>query len=284
MVLMIITGIVAPAYAGSIIINHTNWDWYNSQTQEVFNRVGQQSVFFSHASVGSNISGGMSSLYSSDSGKYQLIVTSEDGTAPSTAQSGIFYEYGRGNPGWKAKMDQYATYVRSGGWHGPAVSFSMDKLCYIDEGADANYYLGLMSGLIAEYPDTEFVLWTIPLTTSEDSDNILRNQYNNAVRNYAAANELLLLDIADIEAWSPDGVQETFVSGGVTYQKLYSGYTDDGGHLNSKGALRVATGIYSLLGEATETKSATATPIPAAVWIFSPALLGLIGIRKKFRN
>jgi hypothetical protein len=238
-------------HAAGIIIDHTNWNWYSSQGKEVFDRVGQQTVFFSHASVGSNITEGLQRLRASNAGVYQMIVTKEDGTPPSQAQAGRFYEYNRGNPGWMNKMNQFRLYIQNG-WRTPKASYSMDKLCYIDQNADAGYYIELMKQLNATYPETRFVLWTMPLTASADSDNVLRNQYNSAVRNFAAGNGSFLFDIADIEAWSPKGVQQTFVSGGVTYQSLYPGYTDDGGHLNPTGAERVATGIYSLLGHATQ--------------------------------
>jgi len=275
-VLALVAGIALPAHCESIIVNHSNWDWYTSQSQSVFDRVGQQKIFFSHASVGTNITGGMSALRSSNAIRYQLVVTGEDATPPDTTQPGRLYEYGRGNPGWQAKMDNFRTYVGNG-WSSPKVDFSMDKLCYIDQNANVNTYITLMEGLMADNPDTKFILWTMPLTTSTGSDNVLRNQYNMAVRNYAATHDVILFDIADIESWSPSGVQQTFVYGSVTYQMLYSGYTGDGGHLNSDGAQRVANGLYSLFGLATEPSP---VPVPAALWLFGSGLLGLIGIRR----
>jgi hypothetical protein len=90
----------------------------------------------------------------------------------------------------------------------------------------------------------------MPLTTDTDSNNVLRNQYNAAVRSYCTSHNSLLFDIADIEAFSPAGIASTFVSGGTTYQRLYSGYTTDGGHLNSLGAQQVAIGWYAVAASA----------------------------------
>jgi lysophospholipase L1-like esterase len=122
----------------------------------------------------------------------------------------------------------------------------MDKLCYIDEGADPAVYAATMSALEAGFPATVFVYATMPLTTGEDSANVLRNQYNDAVRAHCTATGALLFDLADMEAHDPGGVEHTFQLGGFTYQKLYDGYTDDGGHLNSAGRQRIAMGWYAV--------------------------------------
>ncbi|MRR36808.1 hypothetical protein EG829_19525 [bacterium] len=265
------------------MVNHENCNWYTSRDQTVYDRVGQQKVFFSHASVGGNVINGLRALRSSDSSAYQLVVTADNDTPPAATQDGTFYEYSRGNPGWKAKTDNYAAYMGNG-WNSPRIDFSMDKLCYIDQAASAEYYLKLMADLEAAYPDTQFVYWTMPLTTSTRSDNVLRNNYNNAVRSYAAANDVILFDIADIEAWNPQGVEQTFMYDGTEYQMLYSGYTGDGGHLNTAGSQRAAIALYSLFGLATEpTPEPTHTPIPAALWLFGTGLAAVMGLRHRRR-
>ena len=104
-----------------------------------------------------------------------------------------------------------------------------------------------MAALEAAYPATRFVYATMPLTTDEDTGNVLRNLYNQAVRAQAAASGALLFDLADMEAHDPAGVAHTFQSGGHTYQKLYAGYTTDGGHLDAEpGHRRVAQGWYAV--------------------------------------
>jgi len=263
-----------PAHALSTVIDHTNWNWYDTQSQAVFDAVGTQSVFFSHASVGSNIVGGMNTLRSSDSSKYQLQTVSAGTTPPAVTQPGRFYEYARGNPGWEQKINLFNSYVGNG-WSSPKVAFAMDKLCYIDEQAKVSTYLNAMQALSAANPTTKLVYWTMPLTTSTQYDNVLRNLYNNSIRDYAKSHDIILMDIADIEAWSPSGVQQTFIYDGVTYQKLFSGYTGDGGHLNALASQRVATGIYSLVGKS------TVAPEPSTMALVFSGLAGLAGLRKR---
>jgi hypothetical protein len=188
---------------------------------------------------------GMTDLHSSNPSRYKLGVLSDDAAPPSSTTAGTVYEYNRGNPGWSAKLSQFVGYV-NGGWKSPKVQFAMDKFCYIDQDANATAYLNGLAGLETANPTTKIVYCTIPLMTSEDGDNILRNNFNDAVRTYCIANNKLLYDIADMEAHNPSGVESTFTSGGKTYQKLYSGYSSDGGHLNTAGAQQIAKGWYAV--------------------------------------
>jgi hypothetical protein len=233
------------AVSGSAaVINHDSIDALASVPQGVMDFVGEQKWFFSHASVGSNMVDGMNSLHSTTPARYKLSVLGDDGTPPATTTAGTVYEYPRGNPDWTAKITQFDSYVDAG-WRSPMVQFAMDKFCYIDQGANATTYLNSMAALEFAYPTTKLVYCTMPLMTSTDSDNILRNNFNNAVRTYCINNNKLLYDIADMEAHDLSGNELTFTSGGKTYQKLYSGYSSDGGHLNSTGAQQIAKGWYA---------------------------------------
>lgn len=249
----VLAGLIAiPAYGQ--IINNNDISRVSSLPQSVMNSIGKQRWLFTHASVGGNMVDGMNSLHSSNPTRYKLVTSdawfnssSNRVTAPpSPTLQGRIYECQRGNPGWEQKGIIFDNSVRLGGWHASAVDLCLDKLCYIDQDANANTYTTKMSALEALYPDTIFVYATMPLTTETGGDNILRNKYNQAVRSYCIANHKLLYDIADLEAHNPSGVESTFPSGGNTYQRLYSGYTDDGGHLNSAGQQHVALGWYAV--------------------------------------
>ncbi|MCE5314414.1 MAG: hypothetical protein ABFD49_11765 [Armatimonadota bacterium] len=234
------------------IIGHSEVDLVDKLPQSVMDSVGHQKWFFTHASVGGNMISGMTDLHNQDATRYQLTVSSvsysnmQASDPPSSAALGCIYECNRGNPGWSSKFTIFDNSVRLAGWCYPNVDFCMDKLCYIDQDASADDYISSMSALEALSPTTIFVYTTMPLMTSSDSSNVLRNQYNEAVRTYCSTNKKLLLDIADIEAYDPNGVEQTFQYNSATWQKLYSGYTSDGGHLNSTGRQRVAKGWYAV--------------------------------------
>ncbi|HOW69332.1 MAG TPA: SGNH/GDSL hydrolase family protein [Phycisphaerae bacterium] len=247
-------GVLFTIPSAGAIIDHGDIDAVGSLPQTTMDAIGQQKWFFSHASVGGNMISGMKSLRTADPTRYQLQVSSvgyssslqQANNPPSPTVNGRIYDCSRGNPGWQSKFTIFDRSVRNAGWRVPAVDVVMDKLCYIDEAASATTYVDTLAAIEADHPDTVVVYITMPLTTGEDSANVLRNRYNEAVRTYCEEHGKLLYDLADMEAHDPSGHPSTFTSGGKTYQKLYSGYTSDGGHLNSTGGQRIAMGWYAV--------------------------------------
>jgi hypothetical protein len=232
--------------------------------------------YFVHASVGSNIMDGIRSLNASDPSRYKLTAVTAGATPPGALRKGSIYEYGRGNPDWHSKVDGFATYL-SNGW-GNKANVVLNKFCYIDPGATLQYYAlanannTAMSQLESLYPNTTFVYMTIPLTTGRDSDNIKRNTFNTQLREWVAANNKVLFDVADIEAYDSNNAAQTFVSGGQSYQMLYSDYTSDGGHLSTAGQRRVALGFYAL--------GAGLLPEPSSVSVLAIGVMMLLGRRR----
>ncbi len=234
--------------------------------------------FFTHASVGGNIITGMNVLHEGNPARYPLVIYGYDGqngdgdyhgavetegsegsstyrasSLPSTTSNGILYECQRGNPDWSNKITCFSNSVIQSGWRFPKVNVVMDKFCWIDPYADPVQYCATLSGLEGRFPQTLFVYMTIPLTTeTAGSENDNRNAFNQAVRQYCLANSKWLLDVADLEAWTTAGVQQTYVSGGVTNQRMVSSFAVDPGggdfHLNLAGRRQVALGWYALAG------------------------------------
>ncbi len=238
--------------AEAAIIGHHEVDQVAGLPQTVLDGVGQQRWLFAHASVGGNIIGGMNGLHDEDPVRYQLgFATAGNGSAilppPAVTTPGTVYDGSRGNPGWAAKFAMFDDAVRDLGWRYPLVDAVMDKLCYIDESADVAVYLASMTALENDHPGTAMVYTTMPLQSGSGMNwaNILASNYNQAVRQHCATGGRLLLDIADIESHDPAGNAITFTSDGQTYERLYSGYTSDGRHLNALGARRVALGWYA---------------------------------------
>jgi hypothetical protein len=236
------------------IVDHTYVDEVANYSQSLLNGIGTQRWFFSHASVGGNMISGINALHSENATRYQWVsasVSFNSGTQraadpPTPTLAGRIYECNRGNPGWQAKFAIFSNSVAAAAWRFAAVDAAMDKLCYIDPDADPTNYIALMTALETAYPATRFVYCAIPLTTGADADNARRNAYNRYVRQYCLAHDKLMFDLADIEAHDTNGVAQTFVFGGVTNQRLWSAYTDDGGHLNALGRRRAALAWYAV--------------------------------------
>lgn len=262
------------AWALTIDYAYVSTHDYNSLGQAVYDAIGQQTWMFTHASVGRNMLGGMDSLNSNDASKYQLQTPTGSLSGPPSGgvTAGSVYDINRGNPGWNEKFGDFEKAVKAG-W-GDSADFVMDKLCYIDEDAVATTYLEMMERLDDQYSAT-FVYTTIPLTTRSDSDNIKRNAYNDAVRAYAAAHNKLLFDIADLEAHDSEGNEYTYEEDGNVYQKLWTGWAADSGHLNNDGKEWIAEAWYAVAA----TK---ATPIPGTALLLGCGISGLAVMRRKF--
>ena len=252
MLALVAIGLLAGAApAAAIIINHTNYD-PSTIPQETMNQVGQLKLYFAHASVGGNIIDGLSDLHSLNATRYQLHTVTEDGVPPATTSPGNMYEYMRGNPGWSAKVTTFETYMANG-WGANKVHVAINKFCYIDPDANFTSYRNSMVNLEATpaYAATRFVYMTIPLMTAPNSasDHYLRQTFNAQLRQFCAANDKILLDIADIEAWNPSGVEQTITYNGTVCQVMAPEYTSDGGHLNTLGRDHVAMGLYAMLAK-----------------------------------
>lgn len=255
--------------AAATVIGHNDIAQVAGLPQSVLDAVGQQRWLFAHASVGENIIGGMVVLNNTNAVRYQLkFVTSGNGTViyapPANTAPGTVYDGSRGNPGWAAKYTLFDGAVRTLGWRYPKIDMAMDKLCFIDDSAQVSVYLASMTALENDYPATRFIYTTQPLQASgiPGSANIAYWHYNQAVRQHCSTNGRILFDIADIESHDPTGAAITFTDQGVTYERLYSGYAADLGHLNAAGSARAALGWYALA--ATLAVPATSAVLPAA--------------------
>lgn len=250
-IVICLVSIALPAQAQ--IIDHTDIARVASLPQSIMNAIGRQKWFFTHSGVGLNIIGGLSNLRSSNYTRYQLIHVSvsysnlqQRAYPPGVTAPGRVYYCNRGDRDWSAKLTFFDNSVQLSGWRYPAITVAMNEISYVDQNADPASYVNSMAALEAAYPDTIFVYTTMPLTTIADSNNVLRNQYNAYVRAYCISNRKLLYDIADMEAHDPDDVEQTFEYEGGTYQKLYSGYAQTEGLLNTTGWQRMALGWYAV--------------------------------------
>ena len=262
--------------AGATVIDHAALATATNPPAAISAKVGQLRWFFTHASVGGNLVTGLNVLNVEDAVRFPLRIHGYDGdngdsayhgavgaegsegggdyrasADPASTSNGFVFECMRGNPDWSNKLTCFSNSVVESGWRFPKVNVAMDKFCWIDPYADPAEYCAMMAGLEARYPQTLFVYMTMPLTTeTAGSENDLRNTFNRYVRNFCRTGDKWLLDLADIEAWTTADVEQTYVSGGTTNQRLVSAYalSPGGGdfHLNATGRRRGALGWYGL--------------------------------------
>ena len=261
--------------AGGVTIDHSSIPVATNAPQAVMVKVGMLRWFFTHASVGGNMTTGMNVLRQSDTNRYRLVIYNYDGdnsdsayhggvaTAgseggddyraanPPATSNGTIYECMRGNPTWDNKVVCFSNSLAVSGWRFPRVNVAMDKFCWIDPDANPATYCASMNALEGRFPETLLVYATMPLTTeTAGSENDSRNAFNRYVRSYCQTNGKWLLDVADVVAWTTNGVQSTYVSGAVTNQRMVSTYALDAGggdfHLNATGRRQTALAWYAL--------------------------------------
>lgn len=209
-------------------------------------------VYFEHASVGGNIVSGLTNMSNLNSTRYGIQMgnwstSSIDSTITNwyTSYNG-FGDNQRGNPGFDAKTNDFYTRITTGNF-GSLLDVASFKFCYIDDGYSGtaqeafNRVKSVMDNLESTFQNTKFFWWTMPIQTTGSS---AKDSYNSLVRNYCKNNNKYLLDIADIECHSSTGIKLVDSNG---REILDSSYTDDGGHLNSTGALRVANAYWVML-------------------------------------
>lgn len=265
-----------PADWIGMVVDHAALAGATNPPADVSGKVGELRWFFSHASVGGNLVTGMNVLNEEDPVRSPLRIHGYDGNNgdsdyhgavgtegseggadyrasadPASTSNGFVYECMRGNPDWRNKLVCFSNSVVQSGWRFPKVNVAMDKFCWIDPAADPVEYCAMMAGLEQRFPETLFVYMTIPLTTeTAGSENDLRNDFNRYVRAYGRTEGKWLLDLADIEAWTEAGVEETYVSGGATNQRMVEAYAVGAEwgdyHLNAAGRRRGALGWHAL--------------------------------------
>jgi lysophospholipase L1-like esterase len=245
--------------------NAPETDMTEPDTRIEWAQLAGQKIVFAHQSVGKNILQGAEQLARRDG--IDLRVQERRG-APTEAGITHFNVGNNGDP--LGKIRDFAAAMDSGA--ATDADVVVLKLCYIDFSADsapgeiANAYISTLEQLDKRYPGTLFVPVTAPLTTvqtgpkawikqllgkqpAQYAENAKRSEFNRLIRKHYG-NGGRLFDLAHIEAGTGNS-QTTVRIAGQEIETLDPSLTDDGGHLNTRGQILVATAFLNLI--ATQT-------------------------------
>lgn len=227
--------------------------------------LAKERIYFAHQSVGANILAGVSEL-AREAGVPLHIVQAPDAAALAPGTFGHFFVPENGEPLRKLANFKRALGTRSG------VDLALIKFCYVDIDASTHAtalfarYQATMAELRAANPHTTFVHVTLPLTTVQTGpkalakrllgrapygtiENVRREHYNALLRRAYLGREPVF-DIARLESTAPDGTAVTVSWDGAIAPAMMPLYTDDGGHLNEVGRVRVARELVRVLAAA----------------------------------
>lgn len=220
--------------------------------------VSSKRVLFAHQSVGMNVLAGLEVLAKEEG--VSLAVKELSPGAP--LAPGLTHFFVGENERPEGKLEHFAATLEKT----PGVELALLKLCYVDFSPDTDVaalfakYQATHDALKAKFPSVEFVHVTAPLTVVQSGfkafakrltgsapwgarENVKRHQFNELVRKtYGSAR---LFDLAAVESNGTDAC--TFERDGKTWPCLRSSWTDDGGHLNSKGQREVARAFVDAL-------------------------------------
>ncbi len=249
----------------------------------ILEAIKQQKWFFSHASVGQDISSrltsdphtisGLSKLNADNPEVWPLVVRYVDdvSTPPATSIAGSVYGYNHGNPS-NGKLTKIVNFAENIDVWKDSVNVAMTKLCYIDINSNtiagntldekiinamaaADDYYSRMRFIQNDNPRLNLVLMTCPLE-KKDGDNVLKHFFNLRLRSIcnAANRKTYLLDIANIEAYNSSNntysynTNPVYFYGDKIYVECLNPVNDcgDGAHLSEKGAEAIAKAWYSV--------------------------------------
>lgn len=221
--------------------------------------LANKTLVFAHQSVGTDILSGAREL--ADRDRVALIVVESESTPEGP---GIWHFKVGTNGDPKSKIDAFVQAIDSGAAKG--ADLAALKLCYLDFSAASNAseiagaYIRAIEDLQARHPETNFIAITAPLTVTQAGpkawakrllgrnpaqllENERRAQFNTKLRKHFGPNRLF--DLAGYESVGMRTVQD----GDLTIGSLNPELTYDGGHLNERGKLWIASQFLKFVAE-----------------------------------
>ncbi len=238
--------------------------------KEYWAKLAEKKIFFGHQSVGYNIIGGITDIINErDYIKLNVIEARE----PAAFDQPVFAHSQVGmNTDPFSKIKRFGEIMDAG--VGSKADIAFFKFCYVDimRNSDPQEifdgYRAVMKELKDRYPSTKFLHVTVPIRSAPKGakrnlkqtvksligkpgvldDNMMRQCYNKLLRNAYSKTEPFF-DLALIESINPDGFGCHVVKGAEKVNVMAPEYTEDGGHLNSRGGKMVAEQLLIILAE-----------------------------------
>jgi hypothetical protein len=307
--LVVVLFLLAPlsVSAAALVIDHNFTKLYNYSQAQYQLAKDTLHIAYGHTSHGSQVTTGMASM-----------VGFINGGGLGMSMPNNFFSYNNGGTGGALDLhDNFESGDLGGAWASSTRSYLNDpshsdtnvvmwSWCGQVSDASADYivdYLTTMNQLETDYPDVTFVYMTGHVDgTAIDSNLHLRNQQ---IRDFVLANGKVLFDFADIESWDPDGIYygDKLLLDNLDYDSDGNGTRDKNwavdwraahsegvdwfdayaAHSDALNANVKAYAAWALFAEIAAANSSP-VPIPGAVWLFGSGLIGMFGIRRKYKG
>lgn len=231
--------------------------------------LSEKKLFFGHQSVGFNIVDGLNDIVQQ---LPKISLNIKKTNDPDELNKPLFAHSSVGqNKDPISKCDDFKRIIENG--IGDRVDIAFFKFCYVDITTETDLnnifevYKDTMDYLGKKYSNIVFIHITVPLRVYQTgpkawikkiigrqiggySNNIKRNQFNEMLRKEYEG-KVPFFDLAKIESTFPDGKRMIIEKKGEMFYSLVRDYTDDGGHLNKTGRIKVAEQLLILLANLT---------------------------------
>lgn len=240
--------------------------------QEKWDALSRKRIFFGHQSVGYNIITGVEELLKKYPNIRLHIVRKSDSPFNGPA---FAHDWIGSNMNPESKINAFSGIMHRFSGN---VDIAFMKFCYVDITAATNIhkifqeYKDLITEMQGRYPDTRFVVVTVPLTTKPKGvaaiqqaakyfikkvlakpafdyrDNINRHIFNQMLREEYTG-RVPIFDLASLESRGRDGKPSFFLHNGRQVPTLANEFTSDGGHLNREASRMIAEQLLVFLAE-----------------------------------
>lgn len=269
-IIMILSVTIMGCTGGKMEEKKMNYKKIADVPASAWEKLSKKKIYFGHHSVGHNMVDGITDLMKENP---QIKLNIVESSNPLEFTTGVFAHSTVGkNVDPESKINEFVKFMDDG--IGNKADIAFFKFCFVDFHTGTNLqnvfkeYQTKMAEIEKKYSDTQFVHVSVPLTSQPGGvkgvlkklkgfikkilgrinmyDNKVKYEYNEMLRK-EYFDKSRFFDLAMIEATAPDGSVSLFSNSSGANYALYSGYTDDGGHLDSIGRKQVAEQLLLFL-------------------------------------